>query len=990
MSNNDSASNDETARIRRVLLLTMSFFFGIILLNREPVVFAAEPGAGPAPLGLDDTSRFTGLCVQIGGSLELTRQMAGNSQLLLHRLDVDLDWAIRAQGFRAKHRNGATLLTEHWTRNTLPHANNLVNVVIASKNTAIPRSEILRVLCPGGMAFFEGDAGYTRMAKPIPKGLDAWTHQWHGADGGLVTEDTHVGVPQGLQWVTGPLFAMAGRKSSTQSLVSAGGRNFYVTQNVVKNVGRDKMRQFLVARDAFNGLLLWQRQWTGPFVTGNGETNPRLVASAEYVYIVDDGHVLALNAQTGKTRFRWAAAEDPAKLLHVGSTILVQAAGGITALDDRLEKVIWSFRGKATHGTASVGDQVFCLVSGRSKDGNFKHELVGISLSAGKIAWRVNTQPQTTARRVRINFARDGFVALQAHGSLHLYSAKSGDHLWTRKTDAMPGKSYVDERYVGHFLRHGLVWMLQHNSERKSSGQNQWVGLDPLTGKQRRVLQTSGNWPKTATPAKMGCQLLIASDRFIMIPRQATFIDFETGQKRPFKFTRGGCGLGFVPANGLVYSHPHACGCFSEVVRGFMGMHSQRAVRFESAEAKRVERGVAFQEVKGPPTVPEDWPAYRYNGRRGASSPTQLDDSLALLWSKPIVPHRETRSTRAWTLRTGNRMTAPTIYDRSVFVADVDSGQLHALDAVSGQPRWTFSAAGRIDSPPTLHNGLCLFGSHNGYVYCVRATDGRLVWRFRAAPMDHRIVAFGNVESRWPVSGTVLVQDDTAFVAAGRAPDADGGIQVHALDLQSGNPLWSAQLNNPESAGLCDFLVAGEEDVFLSNWRFDPQTGEHARASSNSHLRGGKVGLLEASWLKHNLALRKNIQTWTAQDAAGQLLAFSRNEMVGYEAQSRTLTFKGQSTWSHSVPKPAQVTSLILTKSHVVAAGSRDRQAQLAPGILWLLGRQDGKVTKTIELPAEAVFDGLAASRNQVFVSSQNGRLYCFGSKTRASTISPE
>jgi len=423
-----------------------------------------------------------------------------------------------------------------------------------------------------------------------------------------------------------------------------------------------------------------------------------------------------------------------------------------------------------------------------------------------------------------------------------------------------------------------------------------------------------------------------------------------------------------------------------------MGMHSQKAVRFESAGTERVDRGTAVKDVKGPPTVTEDWPVYRYDGRRGASSPTQLDNNLSLLWSKQIVPDRQTRSSRAWNLRTGNRLTAATIYDRSVFVADVDSGQLHALDIVSGQPRWTFSAAGRIDSPPTLHNGLCLFGSHDGYVYCVRAADGRLVWRFRAAPMHRRIVAFGNLESRWPLSGTVLVRDDTAFVAAGRAPDADGGIQVHALDLQSGNPRWSAQLNSPESVGLCDFLVSGKEYVFLSNWRFDPQTGKHKRTKSKSYLRGGKVGLLEASWLKHDLALRKNIQTWTVQDVTGQLVAFTKNETICYAAESRTLTFKGQgeTAWEHAVPKPTQVTSLILTKSHVVAAGSRDRQAQLAEGMLWLLDAQDGTVNKAIELPAEVVFDGLAASRNQVFVSAQNGHLYCFGSKTRASTTRPE
>ena len=71
-----------------------------------------------------------------------------------------------------------------------------------------------------------------------------------------------------------------------------------------------------------------------------------------------------------------------------------------------------------------------------------------------------------------------------------------------------------------------------------------------------------------------------------------------------------------------------------------MGMHSQKAVRFDSSETERVERGAAIKEVKGPPTAPEDWPVYRYDGSRGASSPTQLDDSLSLLWSKQIVPHR--------------------------------------------------------------------------------------------------------------------------------------------------------------------------------------------------------------------------------------------------------------------------------------------------------------------------------------------------------------
>jgi outer membrane protein assembly factor BamB len=52
-----------------------------------------------------------------------------------------------------------------------------------------------------------------------------------------------------------------------------------------------------------------------------------------------------------------------------------------------------------------------------------------------------------------------------------------------------------------------------------------------------------------------------------------------------------------------------------------------------------------------------------------------------------------------------------------------------------------------VDSPPTIYKGLALFGSADGYFYCLRLADGALVWRFRAAPLDRRTVAFGQVES---------------------------------------------------------------------------------------------------------------------------------------------------------------------------------------------------------------------------------------------------
>ena len=86
----------------------------------------------------------------------------------------------------------------------------------------------------------------------------------------------------------------------------------------------------------------------------------------------------------------------------------------------------------------------------------------------------------------------------------------------------------------------------------------------------------------------------------------------------------------------------------------------------------------------------------------------------------------------------------------------MDQHTLHALDANSGQRLWSFTTGGRVDSPPTVDKGRVVFGSADGCVYCLRATDGALAWRFRAAPYDLRLAAFEQIESVWPVHGSVL------------------------------------------------------------------------------------------------------------------------------------------------------------------------------------------------------------------------------------------
>ena len=50
-------------------------------------------------------------------------------------------------------------------------------------------------------------------------------------------------------------------------------------------------------------------------------------------------------------------------------------------------------------------------------------------------------------------------------------------------------------------------------------------------------------------------------------------------------------------------------------------------------------------------------------------------------------------------------------------------------------------------------------------------------------------MASGQIESAWPVSGSVLVRDGSVYCAAGRSSYVDGGIYLERLDLKTGGPL---------------------------------------------------------------------------------------------------------------------------------------------------------------------------------------------------------
>jgi outer membrane protein assembly factor BamB len=187
----------------------------------------------------------------------------------------------------------------------LPYVDNLVNLIVCDGGTKVPREELLRALAPLGVALVDGQ----KLVKPWPAEIDEWTHYLHGPDNNAVAKDSVVATPRSIQWVAEPRWGRSHEElASMSAAVTAQGRLFYIEDEAplasIRYLGQWK----LVARDAFNGVLLWKKDipcWTDHlrhFRAGPLHLPRRLVAAGDRVYVTLGlgAPVTALDAATGQ------------------------------------------------------------------------------------------------------------------------------------------------------------------------------------------------------------------------------------------------------------------------------------------------------------------------------------------------------------------------------------------------------------------------------------------------------------------------------------------------------------------------------------------------------------------------------------------------------------------------------------------------------------------------------------------------------------------
>ena len=771
-----------------------------------------------------------GLTVHLGcGDGQRTAALAAAGSFIVQGLDPAVDNTSKARAlFRSMGIHGKATARQ-WSGDALPYADNVVNLLVVEEPGGVGRDEWMRVLCPNGVAYAKQGMTWQTLTKPRPPEIDEWTHYLYDSSNNAVAHDTVVGPPRHMQWVGGPAYARHHERfASTSAVVSAGGRVFYIADEGLPASILFPAKWSLIARDAFSGVLLWKRPletwaphlWS--LFAGPPEIARRLVAVGGKVYVTlgYPAPLVALDGATGDTVMTYKGTENTEEiLLHEGILVLVtgdeaasppkpvknrpwsvvrtpERSRGLVALDATTGAELWRRPNAGVYAmTPAVnGGRVFYQTP---------DAVVCLDAKTGAEQWQTPrpsppTRPTWSAPTlvaygdVVLSVDRDADVAPPPRGSrvhspawsryntggpgkLIAFSVTTGKELWSCK-------SYDTHRAPGDlFVSDGLVWV---GSSKIRNTEDFTTGRDPLTGEIRRTISTAKAF---ASVHHHRCYRNKATDKFILLARTGTeFIDIKEGNTWRNNWVRGECQYGVMPCNGLLYVPPHPCACYIQAkLNGFMAMAPARPAAAQREESPRLITGPGSADMLGSATAaPEEWPTYRADVSRSGRARTRVA-SLGLK--------------TAWRVTLGGRLSSPVMAGGRVLVTAIDDHAVYALDPTDGRTLWQFTGGARIDSPPTIHKGRAVLGCRDGWVYCLRVTDGALVWRFRAAPSERHIVVHDQLESAWPVHGSILVRDDVAYCVAGRSSFLDGGLYLYALDVTSGTLLQQRRIVGKEA-----------------------------------------------------------------------------------------------------------------------------------------------------------------------------------------------
>jgi outer membrane protein assembly factor BamB len=403
-----------------------------------------------------------------------------------------------------------------------------------------------------------------------------------------------------------------------------------------------------------------------------------------------------------------------------------------------------------------------------------------------------------------------------------------------------------------------------------------------------------------------------------------------------------------------------------------------------------------------------DWPMWRYDAGRTASTPDSLPAELRMRWV-----HEFPSPDPAWPEEPRldfDSVYEPVVKGKTLFVCLSRNDKLVAVDTETGQQKWAFHADGPMRFAPVAWKDRVIAVSDDGSLYCLDAVDGRVCWTFRGAASDQRVLGNGRLISTWPARGGPVLADGTIYFACGIWPFM--GVFIHAIDAESGEPIWindgSGAQYAPHPHGASAFGgVAPQGYLAVANDVLIVPSGRSRPAGVNRHT--GELLYFDTGWKGGNCRVAGMGPyflngSYLFEAATGQLgfnLSTGRRDAwdarlvladkTGYTAEQNALFAYDLS----NIQFPANVSD---KRKHDYEYRQfegrvlKPKRLDVAADVVWIkagsrLYTSRGRTVTTVELPeglpswttdVEGSIGSMIAADRKLFVTTREGRLYCY------------
>jgi len=567
----------------------------------------------------------------VGGTGRLALELAGRTELVLYVAQPDAEKAAAARkALSAAGVYGGKVTVMHLPTDKLPYADYFANVIVDAEalltgRPSCPADEVLRMLKPcGGVALVgrpdgapapagsDGGAalkrwlgdfrkalgalretetkidpagGWVKITRGPLNGAGSWTHQYGEPGNTACGDDQLVRGSIGVLWFGRPgPGRMPSRHASAASPLASGGRMFVQGENVV------------MAFDAYNGVLLWQREIKGAIRLGLKGRASNLAADATSLFVAVGSTCLRLDAATGETTKTYHAPPGPDGkernwdyVACVGDRLYGSCgAGCVFATDVNTGKVRWRHTGrKIAPITITIGDgRVFFVdrsvteaqqaeaMKGVAHAMRFDRRgkpiapdvrlVVALDAETGKQLW---ARPQYVADCVKISKAGGELVVMYANNVVLLCGQPWNGHFWR-------------EFCAGEFSRRSLIALSGYDGKLMWSGRKGYRSRPLIVGSRivaepwAHDLHTGAELtrtdPLTGTKAKWQmarpghhCGNIAAAPNALFYRSGVTAFYDLTGDYGTAHFGghRPGCWINCIPANGLVMMPEASSGC---------------------------------------------------------------------------------------------------------------------------------------------------------------------------------------------------------------------------------------------------------------------------------------------------------------------------------------------------------------------------------------------------------------------------------------------